>query len=122
MEQQFKIAALMGDIEKAPPEAQLEACHHLLKYNFILKNTVNRLLGSHAPDTTGADLFKNVLRAEGPTEEWTSHMVSTPGLIGKKSSTKKFSMSKTNPQHYRQGSIEPGTSLSLKTSTSLRET
>lgn len=58
MEQQFKIAALMGDIEKAPPEAQLAACHHLLKYNFILKNTVNRLLGSHAPDTTGADLFE----------------------------------------------------------------
>lgn len=34
-------------------------------------------------------------------------MVSTSGLIGKKTSTTKFYMSKANPQHYRRGSIEP---------------
>ena len=34
-------------------------------------------------------------------------MVSISGLIGKKFSTTKFFMSKTNPQHYRRGSIEP---------------
>ena len=34
-------------------------------------------------------------------------MVSTFGLIGWKPFIKKFLMSKTNPQHYRQGSIEP---------------
>ena len=34
-------------------------------------------------------------------------MVSTFGLIGWKPFTKKFLMSKSNPQHYRQGSIEP---------------
>ena len=34
-------------------------------------------------------------------------MVSTFGLIGWKPFIKKFLMSKSNPQHYRQGSIEP---------------
>ncbi len=34
-------------------------------------------------------------------------MVSTSGLIGKKSFTTKFYMSKANPHHYRRGDIEP---------------
>ena len=34
-------------------------------------------------------------------------MVSISGLIGWNLFTKKFLMSKSNPQHYRQGSIEP---------------
>ena len=34
-------------------------------------------------------------------------MVSTSGLIGWNPFIKKFLMSKSNPQHYRQGSIEP---------------
>ena len=34
-------------------------------------------------------------------------MVSTSGLIGWKPFIKKFLMSKANPPHYRQGSIEP---------------
>lgn len=34
-------------------------------------------------------------------------MVSTSGLTGLKTSTKKLLMSKTNPPHYRRGSIQP---------------
>ena len=57
LEQEFKVATLLGDIEKASPEQALEVCEHLLKHNFLLKNTLNNIIDAwHELDAAGAEL------------------------------------------------------------------
>tara|TARA_Y100000004_G_C8875392_1_gene395154 strand:- start:189 stop:398 length:210 start_codon:yes stop_codon:yes gene_type:complete len=57
LEQEFKVASLLGDIEKATPEQTLEICQTLLKHNFLLKNTLNNIIDAwHELDATGADI------------------------------------------------------------------
>ena len=57
LEQEFKGASLLGDIEKASPEQTLEIRQTLLKHNFLLKNTLNNIIDAwHELDATGADL------------------------------------------------------------------
>ena len=57
LEQEFKVAALLGDIEKASPEQTLEICQTLLKHNFLLKNTLNNIIDAwHELDAAGAEL------------------------------------------------------------------
>ena len=56
LEQEFKVATLLGDIEKASPEQTLEICRTLLKHNFLLKNTLNNIIDAwHELDATGTD-------------------------------------------------------------------
>ena len=57
LEKEFKVATLLGDIEKASPEQTLEICQTLLKHNFLLKNTLNNIIDAwHELDAAGADL------------------------------------------------------------------
>jgi len=57
LEQEFQVATILGDIEKASPEQTLEVCQHLLKHNFILKNTLTNIIDAwHGLDSTGADI------------------------------------------------------------------
>lgn len=64
LEQEFKVAALLGDIEKASPEQTLEICQTLLKHNFLLKNTLNNIIDAwHELDAAGADFPEERLKS-----------------------------------------------------------
>ena len=57
LEQEFKVASLLGDIERADSDQIREICETLLKHNFLLKNTLNNIIDAwHELDATGADL------------------------------------------------------------------
>lgn len=57
LEQEFTVASMLGDIEKASPEQTLQICQSLLKHNFLLKNTLNNIIRAwNELDATGVEI------------------------------------------------------------------
>ena len=57
LEQQFKVASLISDIERASPDQMVTICESLLNQNFVLKNSLNNIIHAwYETNTTGTDL------------------------------------------------------------------